>query len=86
MGECGSCDSPSGCLLGDDAGVVCIRSLPWAMGGVLFKGGGKVSIQRLVGLQDGIFGALFRVWTYVGVGPWGFEQVLPVRVWLPSLT
>ena len=85
MGECGSCDAPSGRLLCDGAGVVRIRSSPWAMGGVLFKRRG-VSILRLVGLQDGILWALFRVWTYVGVGPWGSEQVLPVRVRLPSLT
>ena len=86
MGECGSCDAPSGRLVCDGAGVIRIKSSLWAMGGVLFKGGGKVLIQRLVGLQDGILGALFRVWTYVGVGSWGSKQVLPVQVRLPSLT
>ena len=62
MGECGSCDAPSGRLLCDSAGVDRIRSLPGAMGGVSLGEGGEVSILWLVSLQDGILG-----WHFLGL-------------------
>ena len=34
MGEWGLCDAPSGCLLGDSAGVDCSGALPGDRGGV----------------------------------------------------
>ena len=54
--------------------------------GVLFTGGGEGFDLAAGRPVRWYFGALFRVWTYVGVGPWGSEQVLPDQVRLPILT
>ena len=62
MGECGSCDAPSGRLLCDSAGVDRIRSLPGAMGGVSLGEGGEVLILWMVSLQDRILG-----WHFLGL-------------------